>query len=258
MMMMSVFLQVLSGKRRMELLPGDRDNLAIQTRGGPEKHEVTGWVLVSDTHFKLHYTYYKHVFIHINGTYTHRVLIHYTSYDLFSYDIFCTSIGSEPFFHSRSLLWPKTKRDRTSVMPPTQKEKLQPLDRFTWSSPLMTSSRKVKRHHHTANNVTQPTKSSLKGPVIWRTTGSCNLKRSSDWWCHFLSVTKEDELWSADHKDKSQETAEDFFPPLSLNSDKCLVWTLLCLNLFFCCFLNLVSVTFRWNHFFSLLTGWKC
>ena len=31
----------------MELLPGDRDNLAIQTRGGPEKHEVTGWVLVS-------------------------------------------------------------------------------------------------------------------------------------------------------------------------------------------------------------------
>uniref|UniRef100_A0A3Q3W9Z9 Uncharacterized protein n=1 Tax=Mola mola TaxID=94237 RepID=A0A3Q3W9Z9_MOLML len=32
---------------RMELLPGDRDNLAIQTRGGPEKHEVTGWVLIS-------------------------------------------------------------------------------------------------------------------------------------------------------------------------------------------------------------------
>uniref|UniRef100_A0A3Q3EE47 Insulin-like growth factor binding protein 7 n=1 Tax=Labrus bergylta TaxID=56723 RepID=A0A3Q3EE47_9LABR len=26
---------------------GDRDNLAIQTRGGPEKHEVTGWVLIS-------------------------------------------------------------------------------------------------------------------------------------------------------------------------------------------------------------------
>ncbi|XP_059202150.1 insulin-like growth factor-binding protein 7 [Centropristis striata] len=39
--------KVLSGKRRMELLPGDRDNLAIQTRGGPEKHEVTGWVLIS-------------------------------------------------------------------------------------------------------------------------------------------------------------------------------------------------------------------
>lgn len=33
--------------QRMELLPGDRENLAIQTRGGPEKHEVTGWVLVS-------------------------------------------------------------------------------------------------------------------------------------------------------------------------------------------------------------------
>ncbi|XP_074530073.1 insulin-like growth factor-binding protein 7 [Halichoeres trimaculatus] len=39
--------KVLSGRKRMELLPGDRDNLAIQTRGGPEKHEVTGWVLVS-------------------------------------------------------------------------------------------------------------------------------------------------------------------------------------------------------------------
>ncbi|XP_042274798.1 insulin-like growth factor-binding protein 7 [Thunnus albacares] len=35
------------GKQKMELLPGDRDNLAIQTRGGPEKHEVTGWVLIS-------------------------------------------------------------------------------------------------------------------------------------------------------------------------------------------------------------------
>ncbi|XP_029626745.1 insulin-like growth factor-binding protein 7 [Salmo trutta] len=39
--------KVTSGKQRMELLPGDRDNLAIQTRGGPEKHEVTGWVLIS-------------------------------------------------------------------------------------------------------------------------------------------------------------------------------------------------------------------
>ncbi|KAM9849927.1 insulin-like growth factor-binding protein 7 [Aulostomus maculatus] len=39
--------KVLGGKKRMELLPGDRDNLAIQTRGGPEKHEVTGWVLIS-------------------------------------------------------------------------------------------------------------------------------------------------------------------------------------------------------------------
>ncbi|CAJ1059294.1 insulin-like growth factor-binding protein 7 [Xyrichtys novacula] len=39
--------KVLSGTKRMELLPGDRDNLAIQTRGGPEKHEVTGWVLIS-------------------------------------------------------------------------------------------------------------------------------------------------------------------------------------------------------------------
>ncbi|XP_049645908.1 insulin-like growth factor-binding protein 7 [Suncus etruscus] len=35
------------GVQKTELLPGDRDNLAIQTRGGPEKHEVTGWVLVS-------------------------------------------------------------------------------------------------------------------------------------------------------------------------------------------------------------------
>ncbi|XP_036890059.1 insulin-like growth factor-binding protein 7 [Sturnira hondurensis] len=35
------------GFQRIELLPGDRENLAIQTRGGPEKHEVTGWVLLS-------------------------------------------------------------------------------------------------------------------------------------------------------------------------------------------------------------------
>lgn len=44
------FLQIKRGHygvQRTELLPGDRDNLAIQTRGGPEKHEVTGWVLVS-------------------------------------------------------------------------------------------------------------------------------------------------------------------------------------------------------------------
>ncbi|XP_048826463.1 insulin-like growth factor-binding protein 7 [Brienomyrus brachyistius] len=32
---------------KTEMLPGDRENLAVQTRGGPEKHEVTGWVLVS-------------------------------------------------------------------------------------------------------------------------------------------------------------------------------------------------------------------
>uniref|UniRef100_A0A669CH24 Insulin-like growth factor binding protein 7 n=1 Tax=Oreochromis niloticus TaxID=8128 RepID=A0A669CH24_ORENI len=38
---------LLEGRQKMELLPGDRDNLAIQTRGGPEKHEVTGWVLIS-------------------------------------------------------------------------------------------------------------------------------------------------------------------------------------------------------------------
>ncbi|KAG9345455.1 hypothetical protein JZ751_008599 [Albula glossodonta] len=37
--------QILSNKGKTDLLPGDKDNLAIQTRGGPEKHEVTGWVL---------------------------------------------------------------------------------------------------------------------------------------------------------------------------------------------------------------------
>ncbi|KAM7389254.1 hypothetical protein PAMP_023244 [Pampus punctatissimus] len=43
-----VWKKILSGgKKKMELLPGDKDNLAIQTRGGPEKHEVTGWVLIS-------------------------------------------------------------------------------------------------------------------------------------------------------------------------------------------------------------------
>ncbi|XP_037531583.1 insulin-like growth factor-binding protein 7 [Nematolebias whitei] len=39
--------KVLGGTRRTKLLPGDQDNLAVQTRGGPEKHEVTGWVLIS-------------------------------------------------------------------------------------------------------------------------------------------------------------------------------------------------------------------
>ncbi|XP_063738130.1 insulin-like growth factor-binding protein 7 isoform X2 [Eleginops maclovinus] len=39
--------KVVGVRKKMELLPGDRDNLAIQTRGGPEKHEVTGWVLIS-------------------------------------------------------------------------------------------------------------------------------------------------------------------------------------------------------------------
>ncbi|MBZ3887234.1 Insulin-like growth factor-binding protein 7 [Sciurus carolinensis] len=35
------------GVQRTEILPGDQDNLAIETQGGPEKHEVTGWVLLS-------------------------------------------------------------------------------------------------------------------------------------------------------------------------------------------------------------------
>ncbi|KAJ8382293.1 hypothetical protein SKAU_G00030710 [Synaphobranchus kaupii] len=39
--------KILSNKGKTDLLPGDKDNLAIQTRGGPEKHEVTGWVLIS-------------------------------------------------------------------------------------------------------------------------------------------------------------------------------------------------------------------
>lgn len=38
--------KISSDKKKMLLLPGDQENLAIQTRGGPEKHEVTGWVLI--------------------------------------------------------------------------------------------------------------------------------------------------------------------------------------------------------------------
>ncbi|XP_051944937.1 insulin-like growth factor-binding protein 7 [Xyrauchen texanus] len=38
---------VSDGKGKPVPLPGDKDNLAVQTRGGPEKHEVTGWVLIS-------------------------------------------------------------------------------------------------------------------------------------------------------------------------------------------------------------------
>ncbi|XP_061644629.1 insulin-like growth factor-binding protein 7 [Phyllopteryx taeniolatus] len=39
--------KVIGGRKKFALLPGDRDNLAVQTRGGPEKHQVTGWVLIS-------------------------------------------------------------------------------------------------------------------------------------------------------------------------------------------------------------------
>lgn len=49
----AVIRQIVNGKKKMELLPGDKENLAIQTRGGPEKHEVTGWVLVSSQEWSL-------------------------------------------------------------------------------------------------------------------------------------------------------------------------------------------------------------
>ncbi|XP_056328726.1 insulin-like growth factor-binding protein 7 [Danio aesculapii] len=39
--------KVSGGSERPVPLPGDKDNLAVQTRGGPEKHQVTGWVLIS-------------------------------------------------------------------------------------------------------------------------------------------------------------------------------------------------------------------
>ncbi|XP_019713821.1 insulin-like growth factor-binding protein 7 [Hippocampus comes] len=39
--------KVTGSRKKLSLLPGDRDNLAVQTRGGPEKHQVTGWVLIS-------------------------------------------------------------------------------------------------------------------------------------------------------------------------------------------------------------------
>ncbi|XP_062840884.1 insulin-like growth factor-binding protein 7 [Trichomycterus rosablanca] len=39
--------KVSDDNKKTLLLPSDQQNLAIQTRGGPEKHEVTGWVLIS-------------------------------------------------------------------------------------------------------------------------------------------------------------------------------------------------------------------
>lgn len=39
--------KISDSKEKTVPLPGDKDNLAVQTRGGPEKHEVTGWVLIS-------------------------------------------------------------------------------------------------------------------------------------------------------------------------------------------------------------------
>uniref|UniRef100_A0A4W3K4F9 Insulin like growth factor binding protein like 1 n=1 Tax=Callorhinchus milii TaxID=7868 RepID=A0A4W3K4F9_CALMI len=35
------------GVKLLEELPGDRVNVAIQVRGGPSKHESTGWVLIN-------------------------------------------------------------------------------------------------------------------------------------------------------------------------------------------------------------------
>ncbi|XP_062902794.1 insulin-like growth factor-binding protein-like 1 [Mobula hypostoma] len=35
------------GIKLLEELPGDRVNLAVQVRGGPSKHESTGWVLIN-------------------------------------------------------------------------------------------------------------------------------------------------------------------------------------------------------------------
>lgn len=46
-LLMFFFIQISNDKGKSLLLPGDKENLAIQTRGGPEKFEVTGWVLVS-------------------------------------------------------------------------------------------------------------------------------------------------------------------------------------------------------------------
>uniref|UniRef100_A0A4X2L2U6 Insulin like growth factor binding protein like 1 n=1 Tax=Vombatus ursinus TaxID=29139 RepID=A0A4X2L2U6_VOMUR len=36
-----------SGVKLLEELPGDRVNMAVQVRGGPSKHESTGWVLIN-------------------------------------------------------------------------------------------------------------------------------------------------------------------------------------------------------------------
>ncbi|XP_060757131.1 insulin-like growth factor-binding protein 7 [Neoarius graeffei] len=38
--------KISDNNKKSQLLPGDQENLAIQMRGGPEKHEVTGWVLI--------------------------------------------------------------------------------------------------------------------------------------------------------------------------------------------------------------------
>nr|XP_009675200.1 PREDICTED: insulin-like growth factor-binding protein-like 1 [Struthio camelus australis] len=35
------------GVKLLEELPGDRVNMAVQVRGGPSKHEGTGWVLIN-------------------------------------------------------------------------------------------------------------------------------------------------------------------------------------------------------------------
>lgn len=231
---MSVFLQVLSGKRRMELLPGDRDNLAIQTRGGPEKHEVTGWVLVSDTwncaipttNMYLYtstdtYTHLRVLILHV--TIFHAIPYEYWKWTLFSFQISPLTKDEEGSYECHAT---NSKGEASAVGSIHLVESIDDIIKkgnALTTQPIMSPS--CVKHCH------------LKGPVIWHTTGSCNLKRSSDWWCHFLSVAKEDELWSADRKDNGhRKQLKIFFSSLPLNSDECLVWTLFCLNLVFAVF----------------------
>ena len=67
-----------SGVQRTELLPGDRENLAIQTRGGPEKHEVTGWVLVSTESWQqLHSQQWTQELAHVIGHLPQTISSHF-------------------------------------------------------------------------------------------------------------------------------------------------------------------------------------
>lgn len=67
-----------SGVQRTELLPGDRENLAIQTRGGPEKHEVTGWVLVSTESWQLlHSQQWTQELAHVIGHLPQTISAHF-------------------------------------------------------------------------------------------------------------------------------------------------------------------------------------
>ncbi|XP_053556611.1 insulin-like growth factor-binding protein-like 1 [Bombina bombina] len=57
------------GTKLFEELPGDRVNVAVQVRGGPSRHEITGWVLINPLMKEDEGTYQCHATNMVGETY---------------------------------------------------------------------------------------------------------------------------------------------------------------------------------------------